>query len=66
MAFIKTTLTDDVTGKKSDFCFNTEYIISMQVAHNATFLKFTNGEKVAVDIHYEDLIRYVGAKDKLD
>ena len=31
MAFIKTTLTDDITGKNSEFCFNTEYVIAIIV-----------------------------------
>ena len=66
MAFIKTTLTDDVTGKNSEFCFNTEYLVSLQPARNATTLKFIDGDKVIVDMSYADLIRYVGAKDKLD
>jgi hypothetical protein len=66
MAYIKTTVTDDVTGKKSDFCFNTEYIVSMQPTRHATVLKFASGEKAVVDTTYEDLSRFVGAKDKLD
>jgi hypothetical protein len=66
MAFIKTTLTDDITGKNSEFCFNTEYIVSMQPARNATVLMFTDGQKLIVDIPYEALTRFVGAKDKLD
>ena len=66
MAFVKTTVTDDITGKNSEFCFNTEYIISMQPSRNATILKFTNGERVIVDMPYEALNRAVGATDQLD
>ena len=66
MAFIKTTLTDELTGKNSDFCFNTEYIVSLQPARNATILMFVDGQKTIVDLPYDALTRYVGAKDKLD
>ena len=66
MAFIKTTLTDELTGKNSDFCFNTEYIVSLQPARNATILMFTDGQKTIVDLPYETLTRHLGAKDNLD
>ena len=66
MAYIKTTLTDELTGKNSQFCFNTEYIVSMQPAKNTTVLTFTHGQKLIVDIPYDALTRFVGAKDKLD
>ena len=66
MAFIKTTVTDDLTGKNSEYCFNTEYIVTLQPSRNATILRFTDGEKVMVDMPYETLARYVGATDKLD
>jgi hypothetical protein len=65
MAFIRTTLTDELTGKNSDFCFNTEFIVTVQPARNATILMFTDGQKVIVDLPYEALTRYLGAKDKL-
>jgi hypothetical protein len=63
MAFIKTTLTDELTGKNSEFCFNTEYVVSLQPARNTTVLKFADGQKV--DMPYEALLRYFGAQDKL-
>jgi uncharacterized protein YlzI (FlbEa/FlbD family) len=66
MAFIKTTLTDELTGKNSDFCFNTEHIVSMQPARNTTILTFVDGQKTIVDLQFDALTRYVGAKDKLD
>ena len=66
MAFIKTTLTDELTGKNSEFCFNTEYIVSLQPARSATILMFVDGQKIVVDLPYDALARYVGAKDKLD
>ena len=66
MAFIKTTLTDELTGKNSEFCFNTEYLVSLQPARSATILKFVDGQKTIVDLPYDALTRYVGAKDKLD
>jgi uncharacterized protein YlzI (FlbEa/FlbD family) len=66
MAYIKTTLTDEITGKNAEFCFNTEYIVSMQPARNTTILMFTDGQKLIVDIPYEVLTRFVGAKEKLD
>jgi hypothetical protein len=66
MAFIKTTLTDEITGKNAAFCFNTEYVVSMQPTRNTTVLMFTDGQKLIVDIPYETLTRFVGAKDKLD
>ena len=66
MAFIKTTLTDELTGKNSEFCFNTEYIVSLQPARSATILMFVDGQKTIVDLPYDAFTRYVGAKDKLD
>ena len=66
MAFIKTTLTDDVTGKNADFCFNTEYVVAMQPTRIATILTFCDGQKLIVDIPFETLTKFVGAKDKLD
>ena len=66
MAFIKTTLTDDITGKNSDFCFNTEYVIAMQPTRVATILTFSDGQKLIVDIPYAKLTQFVGAKDKLE
>jgi hypothetical protein len=66
MAFIKTTLTDDITGKNSEFCFNTEYVVSMQPVRNTTVLMFIDGQKLIVDLPYEALTRHVGAIDKLD
>jgi hypothetical protein len=66
MAFIKTTLTDEITGKNSEFCFNTEYIVSLQPARNTTILMFTDGQKLIVDLPYEALTRHMGAKEKLD
>ena len=66
MAFIKTTLTDDITGKNADFCFNTEYVIAMQPTRVATILTFCDGQKLIVDIPFEKLTKFVGAKEKLD
>lgn len=66
MPFIKTTLTDDLTGKNADYCFNTEYVVSLQPARDATILMFANGEKVLVDIPFKKLARQFGAKEKLD
>ena len=66
MAFIKTTLTDDITGKNAEFCFNTEYIVSLQPARNATVLMFTDGQKLIVDMPYEALTRFLGAKDRIE
>lgn len=66
MAFIKTTLTDDITGKNSDFCFNTDYVMAMQPTRVATILTFCDGQKLIVDIPFEKLTKFVGAKDKLD
>jgi hypothetical protein len=65
MAFVKTTLTDEITGKNSEFCFNTEFIVSMQPARNTTILQFTDGQKLIVDLPYEALTRFVEAKDRL-
>lgn len=65
MAFIKTTLTDELTGKNTEFCFNTDYVIAMQPARSATVLTFVDAEKVVVDTHYEALTAFVGAAEKL-
>ena len=66
MAFIKTTLTDDVTGKNSEFCFNTDYVIAMQPTRTATILTFCDGQKLIVDIPFQKLVKFVGAKENLD
>ena len=66
MAFIKTTLTDDVTGKNSEFCFNTDYVIAMQPTRVATILTFSDGQKLIVDIPFEKLTKFVGATEKID
>ena len=66
MAFIKTTLTDDLTGKNSDFCFNTEYVIAMQPTRIATILTFSDAQKLIVDIPFEKQAKFVGAKEKFD
>ena len=66
MAFIKTTLTDDITGKNSELCFNTEYVIAMQPTRVATILTFCDGKKLIEDIPFEKLTKFVGAKEKLD
>ena len=65
MAFIKTTLNDEITGKNSEFCFNTEHVVSMQPARSTTILMFVDGTKLIVDLPYEALTRFVGAKEKL-
>jgi len=66
MAFLKTTLTDELTGKNSEFCFNTQYVMSMQPTRNATVLNFVDGQKVVVDTNYEALLRFVVAAEKLE
>ena len=66
MPFIKTTLTDDVTGKNVDYCFNTEYVVALSPARNTTELTFVTGHKVLVDIPYSALTKFVGAKEKVD
>jgi hypothetical protein len=66
MAYIKTTLTDEITGKNAEFCFNTEYVVSMQPTRSTTVLMFNTGQKLIVDIPYETLTRFVGAQAKLD
>ena len=63
MAYIKTTLTDDVSGKNADFCFNTEFIASMQPTPKATILMFSNGQKLIVDIPFEKMLKFVGAQE---
>jgi hypothetical protein len=66
MAFIKTTLTDDVNGKNSEFCFNTDYVMAMQPTRVATILTFCDGQKLIVDIPFDKLTKFVGAKEKID
>ena len=66
MAYIKTTLTDDVTGKNSEFCFNTEHVIAMQPTRVATILTFCDGQKLIVDIPFKKLLKFVGAKEISD
>ena len=66
MAFIKTTLTDDITGKNSAFCFNTDHVLAMQPTRVATILTFCDGQKLIVDLPFEKLAKFVGAKEKLD
>jgi hypothetical protein len=65
MAFIKTTLTDDITGKNADFCFNTDYVIAMQPTVKATILTFSDGQKLIVDLPFEKLVKFVGAKENI-
>lgn len=66
MAYIKTTLTDEITGKNSEFCFNTDQVIAMQPTRVATILTFTDGQKLIVDIPFAKLVKFVGAKENLD
>jgi hypothetical protein len=66
MPFIKTTLTDEITGKNVDYCFNTEHVVALSPARNATELTFITGQKLLVDLRYDSLTKFVGAKDKLD
>ena len=66
MAFIKTTLTDEITGKNVEYCFNTEHIVALSPARNATELTFISGQKVLVDLPYAALTKFISAKDKLD
>ena len=66
MAFIKTTLTDEITGKNVEYCFNTEYVVALSPARNATEVTFVTGQKVLVDLPYASLTKFAGAKDKLD
>jgi hypothetical protein len=66
MAYIKTTLTDEITGKNAEFCFNTEYVVAMQPTRTATILTFCDGQKLIVDLPFEKLTKFVGAKDKID
>jgi hypothetical protein len=66
MAFIKTTLTDEITGKNVEYCFNTEHLIALSPARNATEVTFITGQKVLVDLPYAALTKFIGAKDKLD
>lgn len=66
MAFIKTTLTDNLSGKNAEFCFNTEFVIAMQPTRVATIVTFADGQKLIVDIPFEKLTKFVGAKENLD
>jgi hypothetical protein len=66
MAFIKTTLTDEITGKNVEYCFNTEHIVTLSPARNTTEITFLTGQKVLVDLPYAALTKFIGAKDKLD
>jgi len=66
MAFVKTTLTDEMTGKNVEFCFNTDYVMHMQPARSATVLTFVDGQRIIVDTYYESLCRFVTAVEKLD
>ena len=66
MAFIKTTLTDEITGKNVEYCFNTEQLVALSPARNATELTFITGQKVLVDLPYAALTKFIGAKDKID
>lgn len=66
MAFVKTTLTDEMTGKNNDFCFNTDYVMHMQPARSATVLTFVDGQRIIVDTRYEALTRFVSAVEKLE
>ena len=66
MAFIKTTLTDEITGKNVEYCLNTEHIIALSPARNTTEVTFISGQKVLVDLPYAALTKFIGAKDKLD
>jgi uncharacterized protein YlzI (FlbEa/FlbD family) len=54
-----------VTGKNADFCFNTDYVIAMQPTPKATILTFSDGQKLIVDLAFENLVKFVGAKDKI-
>jgi hypothetical protein len=66
MAFIKTTLTDEITGKNVEYCFNTEHIVALSPARNTTEITFLTGQKVLVDLPYGALTKFIGAKEKLD
>lgn len=66
MAFVKTTLTDEMTGKNTEFCFNTDYVMHMQPARNATVLTFVDGQRIIVDTNYEVLCRFVTAVEKFE
>ena len=66
MAFIKTTLTDEITGKNIEYCFNTEHIVALSPARSTTEITFLTGQKVLVDLSYAALTKFIGAKDKLD
>lgn len=62
MAFIKTTLTDHLSGKNWEVSFNTEYITTLQPAKNCTIIRFSNGQEIVVDLPYEDMAKFVQAK----
>jgi hypothetical protein len=66
MAFIKTTLTDEITGKNVEYCFNTEHVLALSPARTTTEITFTSGQKVLVDLPYAALTKFIGAKDKVD
>ena len=65
MAFIKTTLTDEITGKNVEICFNTKQMVTLSPARNATEITFTNGQKMLVDLRYDQLTKYIEAVDNL-
>jgi hypothetical protein len=66
MPFIKTTLTDEITGKNVEYCFNTEHVIALSPARTTTEITFISGQKVLVDLPYASLTKFIGAKDKVD
>ena len=66
MAFIKTTLTDEITGKNAEYCFNTEHLIALSPPRNTTEITFVTGHKVLVDLPCAALTKFIGAKEKLD
>jgi hypothetical protein len=65
MAFVKTTLTDESNGKITEFCFNTNFVMTMQPSRSTTILTFIDGQKIVVDTHYDSLNQFVGAVEKL-
>ena len=66
MAFIKTTLTDEITGKNVEYCFNTEHVVALSPARTTTEITFITGQKVLVDLPYAGLTKFIDAKDRLD
>jgi len=50
MAFIKTTLTDEITGKNVEYCFNTEHPSSRSRPRATRRVTFVTGQKVLVDL----------------